>query len=113
MAANEVLLDTEVLDQMIAAMPGRARRAVRQLGEEAASRTKQRVHVRSGKLRDSFKAAIDPSDPAHLSALVGSDEPYATAQEFGTTRAAAHPALVPAMEEVRTRVPSVIGELFV
>ena len=55
----------------------------------------------SGRLRDSVFAETDADG---LSARVGSDLDYAAHLEFGTTRMAARPWLLPAFERMKPRI---------
>ena len=80
--------------------------------EEAAglveARAKDLCPVRTGRLRDSIRAAVAEIAGDVLRAEVGTDVPYAAAVEMGTRRAAAQPFLLPALEACREEVQRIV-----
>lgn len=105
---NEVRLDLSGIDRLIDALPERARRLVRELGEEVVGGTKLRAPVDTGRLRADYHAEqVDD-----LTVDVGTNVEYGVHQEFGTSKMAAQPHLTPALEEVRRTVPGRVARLF-
>lgn len=71
------------------------------------AKAKERVPVLSGRLRDSIHTEFQGSGDWNV--VAGSrDVFYGHMIEFGTTRAPAHPFLVPALEESRTEVEKAV-----
>jgi HK97 gp10 family phage protein len=108
----EVRLDTRKLDSLILALGGRAQRVVRALALDVEARAKAKAPVDTGNLRRSYHTEPDPSDPAGLTVLVGTNVGYAAFVEFGTSRMAPRPHLIPAVEEVRADMHRRAEELF-
>jgi HK97 gp10 family phage protein len=69
---------------------------------------KQRAAVDTGAMRNSIKA----EQIGELSWEVGPHVDYAWYQEFGTSRMAAHPFLIPAVEAQRGQFAADMAELF-
>lgn len=111
------------LSQAIAAIDGMADRFVEALATAARDRFRDNVHVVTGAMQASASvvtdhgsdygesvsraAALNPSAEFAAEAPVGRGEAvvqvpvnYAAFEELGTSRRAAHPALVPAIESV-------------
>ena len=61
------------------------RRALEEAGRACAEAAKARAPVRTGRLRDSIRWTV-VSDGGDLLAVVGTDVPYAAAQELGTSK---------------------------
>lgn len=101
-------LDTRVLDSIIRNMPNRASEIVRTAAHEVESRSKQRAPVDTGALKNSLQA--EEMD-AYLWQVHDGVE-YGIYQEFGTSRMAAHPFLVPAVESIRQWYKDQWKELF-
>ena len=63
------------------------RKAMREAGEAAASEAKRLAPVKTGRLRDSIGCTLTEGDGAgSVTAVVGTDVPYAAAQELGTAK---------------------------
>jgi HK97 gp10 family phage protein len=93
--------------EIIAALPEVLDAAVKAGAELVEQAAKERVPVRTGDLRD----AIHTERVRHAEyAVVGGDGKafYGHLVEFGTTRAPAHPFLVPGLEERREMVVALV-----
>lgn len=75
------------------AMRGRAEQAVAKTVFDIEGRAKGSAPVDTGNLRDSITG-----DAAGLSGTVSTNVEYAIYQEYGTSRMAAHPYMIPAAE---------------
>ena len=67
---------------------GELRSLMEAAGASAAETAKQLAPVKTGRLRDSIGCTVTASPDGSLEAAVGSDVPYAAAQELGTARIA-------------------------
>jgi len=92
-----VRLDTRVLDAIIAAMPQKAEELVAAGAEAVQGRAAAKAPVDTGALRNSISAGFFRSLLWH----VGDGVEYGIYQELGTSRMAAQPFMVPAVEWAR------------
>lgn len=91
------------IPQIVAQMQARAIQAVARTVFEIEGSAKMRAPVDTGALRASITGEADG-----LSGTVSTDRDYAAYQEFGTSRMAAHPYMVPAAE---AGMQTFIGEM--
>jgi HK97 gp10 family phage protein len=84
--------------------------AIEQAAALVEARAKELCPVRTGRLRDSIRAAVTEIAGDVLRAEVSSDVPYAAAVELGTRRAPAQPFLFPALEACRDEVRRIIED---
>ena len=88
------------LPQITAALAGKVDIAVRAGAERIAADAKTRVPVNSGKLRDAIHVERDA--PGRYAVIAGDNTAfYGHLVEFGTSKTAAHPFLIPAAEAQR------------
>jgi HK97 gp10 family phage protein len=90
-------LDTRLLDKLIRESPAEVDRHLRETGFSIASDWAQGVNVATGALRNSILAE-SPKKMGDLHYRVQDGVEYGIYQELGTSRMAAHPALIPAVE---------------
>jgi HK97 gp10 family phage protein len=102
-------LDTRRLDQIIANEPNKASEIVRTTAFEVEQKAKMLAPVDTGALKGSLKAE-EHTGP--LSWWVHDGMEYGYWQELGTSRMAAHPFMVPAVENVRAKWVERWRELF-
>ena len=72
-------------EKFLAGSAEEIRRALEEAGRACAEAAKARAPVRTGRLRDSIRWTV-VSDGGDLLAAVGTDVPYAAAQELGTSK---------------------------
>lgn len=92
------------IPEIMAELPVRGKAMALTLAEETAGAAKSRVPVETGRLRDSINA-----DSVAGGAAVYA-EWYWFLVEFGTSNAAAHPYMIPALEAAYTSVLRVARE---
>jgi HK97 gp10 family phage protein len=102
-------LDTRRLDQIIANEPNKASEIVRTTAFEVEQKAKMLAPVDTGALKNSLKAE-EHTGP--LSWWVHDGMNYGIFNEIGTSRMAAHPFMVPAVEGVRQKWIERWRELF-
>jgi HK97 gp10 family phage protein len=102
-------LDTRRLDQIIANLDGKASEIVRTTAFEVEQKAKMLAPVKTGALKGSLKAE-EHGGP--LSWWVHDGMEYGLFNELGTSRMAAHPFMVPAVEGVRAKWIERWRELF-
>jgi HK97 gp10 family phage protein len=96
------------LGEMIEKMPARAEQIIRQVAFRAEGHMKQRAAVDTGAMRDSvFTEIVD-----NFTAEVGPSVEYAIYQEFGTSRMAAHPFVIPGALAAAFDLEKLAPELF-
>lgn len=89
---------------IIAGLDERVNLAVKAGAEAIAENAKNRVHVRTGALRDSI-AVNEASDGVYY---VVAGELYGIFEEFGTSDTPSHPFLVPAAEETKDEIEHLV-----
>lgn len=62
------------------------RKAAREAGEAAAAEAKRLAPVKTGRLRDSIGFTVATEENGSVAAVIGTDVPYAAAQELGTAK---------------------------
>lgn len=90
------------------------RASVHGIAGKIRDRMKEKVPVRTGRLRDSIKAYRLRSYPYFPVSEVrgGGTAPYMLMTEFGTSRTKAQPFIVPTTEEFRPKLPAEYRETF-
>lgn len=104
---GRVRLDMTELEELIKTMPGKARKIVNATGKIIEGRAKVRAPVDTGALRNSIESDM----VAEFTAWVGPSVEYAIYQEFGTYKMAAHPFLVPAVEETAAEFETALAKV--
>src|SRR5438128_8025386 len=101
MSAIDVLvsIDMSGWDKLEANLAEELHRAIEQLADEAVETAKQRAPVDTGALRDSIGAIVEGTD-----ALFYAEVHYAFFVEFGTQYMAPQPFLMPAIDEMQTKL---------
>lgn len=84
-------------------------------GEQIASRARQIVPVASGKLKDTIRVVRLKGDPkqnirVYAGNRIKGGAFYAHMVEFGTVKMSAKPFLRPALNEIKGKIESIIGE---
>jgi len=92
-----VVLDTRLLDKLIRENEAEVDKHLRETGFSIASDWAKAVNVETGALRNSILAE-SPKKMGNLHYRVQDGVEYGIFQELGTSRMAAHPALIPAVE---------------
>lgn len=90
-----VVIDTAILDGLVAAAPGKAKAAVLQGAYMIEADAKQLAPVDTGALRNS----IESEQGEGISAVVHDGVEYGIWQELGTSKMAAQPFMIPALEK--------------
>lgn len=107
---NGVQLDTTVLDKITAEMKPEAGKIINTYGQAMASEAAQLAPIEFGALRNSILAQSKMIDL--LTFRVSDGVEYGIMQEFGTSKMAAQPFMLPAIEAWRERFLNAFGELF-
>ena len=76
----------EALLSGLSGLGGVLRTAVGEAGEAAAAEARRLAPVRTGRLRDSIGCAVSEGENGSVQAAVGTNVPYAAAQELGTAK---------------------------
>jgi HK97 gp10 family phage protein len=105
-----VILDTTVLDRMTAETRPNARKVVNTYGLAIAGEAAKGAPVDTGALRNSILSESQMS--GDLEFTVQDGVTYGVFQELGTSRMAARPFLVPAVEMFREKFLSAFKDLF-
>jgi HK97 gp10 family phage protein len=105
-----IKLDTSVLDKMTAEMKPRASAIVNTYGLAIASEAAQNAPVDTGALRNSIMSESHMEN--ELLYIVQDGVDYGVFVEFGTSRAAAQPFFIPAVEAWRERFLAAFAGLF-
>lgn len=96
------------LPEIIAALPAAVREAAQAGAELVAEDARQRVPVKTGRLRDAIHTQNQPDGVA---VIAGDREAfYGHIVEHGSISAAPHPFLVPALEENRVAIVALMQE---
>lgn len=105
-----VTIDTSILDKMTAEMKPKARAIVNKYGVIISGDAAKRAPLDTGALRNSILAASQMiSDMVYR---IQDAVEYGIFQELGTSKAAAQPFVVPAIEAWREKFLKAFGELF-
>lgn len=105
-----IKIDTAVLDRITAQMKPKAREIVNKYGVAISGDAAKRAPLDTGALRNSILAASKMI--AEMTYRIQDAVTYGIFQELGTSKMAAHPFLVPALEAWRERFNKAFGELF-
>ena len=105
-----VTLDTSILDKLTAEIRPKARKIVNQYGLEIASVAAQNAPVDTAALRNSLLSESKMTDD--LTFMVSDGVEYGVYQEFGTSKMAAQPFLIPAIEAWAQKFQDAFAELF-
>src|SRR5258706_11186897 len=109
-AGHGAVLDPSILDRITANIRPGARRIVNTYGLAIASEAAQNAPIDTGALRSSILAESKMTDDMTFTVQDGVE--YGVYQEFGTSRMAAHPFLIPAIESWAERFQQAFAELF-
>jgi HK97 gp10 family phage protein len=107
---GNVTLDTSVLDHITAQMEPEARKVVNKYGLIIASQAAQNAPVDTAALRNSLLSESGMTDD--LTYTVRDGVTYGIFQELGTSKMAAQPFLVPALETWRDKFLKAFEGLF-
>ena len=107
---DSVKIDTAILDQMIRDAPGKAGGIVHKFGLAITGDAAQNAPVDTAALRNSITSESQMVDA--LNFIVQDGVKYGVFQELGTSRMAAHPFMVPAVEHRTNGFFSAFAELF-
>lgn len=105
-----VIIDTAVLDKITAEIRPRASRVVSKYGLLITGDAAKRCPVDTGRLRNSITANSKLIEP--LTYRIQDGVPYGIFQELGTSKMAAQPFLVPALEAWRDKFLAAFSEVF-
>ena len=105
-----IILDTSVLDKITAEIRPRAARIVQTYGLAITSSAAQNAPVDTGALRNSITS--ESMMTGEMMFTVSDGVEYGVFVEFGTSRQAAQPFMVPAIEDWRERFLAEFSELF-
>ncbi len=106
-----VTLDTTILDKLMVEVPLGASKIVETFGLKIASEAAQNAPVDTGALRNSVLSESHLEQP--LLFIVQDGVEYGVFQEFGTSRIAAQPFMVPAIEANREPFQDALKALFI
>lgn len=101
-----VRIDTSVLDALAASSPAKAKAAVLKGGYMIEADAKQMAPVDTGALRNS----IETEEGQGISAIVHDGVEYGIWQELGTSKMAAQPFMIPAMEKNADEIRDLIAQ---
>lgn len=106
-----VVLDTALLDAMTRELSGEASQIIEDIGRETViDIATERAPVDTGDLANSYMEESGMVNP--LLYRIQDGVPYGIFQELGTSRMAAQPHVVPAVEEALPKVIRAFTELF-
>ena len=105
-----ITLDTSVLDRITEQMKPKAAQIVNTYGLAIASEAAQNAPVDTGALRNSITSESGMTD--ELTYTVQDGVEYGIFQELGTSKMAAHPFMIPALEHWAQRFEQAFAELF-
>ena len=105
-----ITLDTSVLDRITAEMKPKAAQIVNTYGLAITSEAAQNAPVDTGNLRNTITSESQMTGELTFTAQDGTD--YGIFQELGTSKMAAHPFLIPALEHWAQRFQDAFSELF-
>ena len=105
-----IKIDTSVLDKITAEMKPKAREIVNKYGVAISGDAAKRAPLDTGALRNSILAASRMI--ADMAYRIQDAVTYGIFQELGTSKMAAQPFLVPAVEAWREKFLKAFGELF-
>jgi len=109
-SGHGAVLDTRVLDRITAQMRPRAREIVNTYGQLIAGDAAQMAPVDTGALKTSLVSESQMTDDLTFTVQDGVE--YGVYQELGTSKMAAQPFLIPAIEKWKQRFQDAFAELF-
>jgi HK97 gp10 family phage protein len=109
-SGHRMVLDTTVLDRITAEMKPKAARIVKQYGNMVTATAMKNAPVDTGALMNSIGSESQMTD--ELTFTVQDGVEYGVYQEFGTSKMAAQPFLVPAIEAWADRFYKAFEGLF-
>lgn len=107
---NGVQLDTTVLDKITAEIKPKASKIIETYGQAMTGQAAKNAPVDTGALKNSITANSKMIET--LTFRIQDGVEYGVYQEFGTSKMAAHPWLIPAVESFRKKFLAAFGELF-
>jgi HK97 gp10 family phage protein len=105
-----IVLDTTVLDRITTEMKPRAAKIVSNYGNMVALTASKNAPVETGALRSSIVSESKMTE--QLTYTVSDGVEYGVFQELGTSKMAAQPFMVPAIETWRDKFFAAFAELF-
>ncbi len=105
-----VSLDTSLLDQMTAEIEDKASHLIEDVGNEVVSEVYRLAPEDTGELKDSYLRESGMTDK--LTYTIRDGVSYGIFQELGTSKMAAQPHVVPAMEGAEAEITKAFTELF-
>jgi HK97 gp10 family phage protein len=105
-----IFLDTELLDKMTDEIAEKASLLLNDVGNEVVSNVYRLAPEDTGELKDSYLRESGMTD--NLTYTIRDGVPYGIFQELGTSKMAAQPHVVPAMEDAEAELVKAFTELF-
>jgi HK97 gp10 family phage protein len=105
-----ISLDTSLLDKMTVEIEGKASELINDVGNEVTSNVYRLAPEDTGELKDSYLR--ESGMTGKLLFTIRDGVPYGIFQELGTSRMAAQPHVVPAMEDAEAEVIKAFTDLF-
>ena len=105
-----ITLDTSVLDRITEQMKPKAAKIVNTYGQAITGEAAQNAPLDTGALRNSITSESQMTD--ELTFTVQDGVEYGIFQELGTSKMAAQPFLIPALEHWAQRFEQAFAELF-
>jgi HK97 gp10 family phage protein len=109
-SGHGAVLDTSVLDRITAEMKPKAMMLVNKYGMAITGEAASNAPLDTGALRNSILSESAMSD--ELTFTVSDGVEYGVYQEFGTSKMAAQPFMIPAIEAWKERFLNAFSELF-
>lgn len=107
---TKVTLDTAVLDRLIGEAQQKAARIVETYGQQMAGEAAMTAPIKTGALRNSI--ASESKMTAPLTFTISDGVEYGVWNEFGSSKMAARPFIVPAVEHYAQQFLDAFQELF-
>lgn len=107
---HNAILDTKVLDRITAELKPKASAIVKNYGYKMTATAITKAPVDTGNLINTISSNSQMIAELTFRLQDGCD--YGVYQEFGTSRMAAHPFMVPAIETWREKFLNAFGDLF-
>lgn len=107
---GNVSLDTSLLDKMTAEISQKISEVIEEVGNETVSEVYRLAPERTGELKDSYLRESGMIDEHTFRIQDGVS--YGIFQELGTSKMAAQPHVIPAMEEAESKLIAAAQKLF-
>jgi HK97 gp10 family phage protein len=107
---SSVKLDTAVLDKLTREIKPKAAQVVNKYGLLMTGQAAKNAPLDTGALRNSITSESKMTDELEFTISDGVE--YGVYQEFGTSRMAAQPFLIPAIEKYAAKFQAAFAELF-